>query len=663
MKKQSIRWGCLLGILLMLFLAVGGGGLWLLRSSPPAFDAPLDSSIFVYITSPASEDEINAGDYLTVTAQVVAPDPIASIELFVDGKPFGSGNPPDSAAWTWQATSLGIHTFTARAANTKGETGNSQTVVVNVLAGNGVIQVTAEENQTLIDIGSGFGVPPDEMQKENPKLDPNAPLPDGQPVKIPIGQGEPGGGSAPGGDLGYIPFYITWQFIPLQPVDKSYCYTSKGDGVWEKLPKPPFNFFNDFEPYKQFGALKPGQNQVIQMQCWGWLGGVLKFLGQGETQFDAQKPPAEITIAGDGFKLTGLPKLPEGAVIPFTGGGGALPPPFAVREPSSVADCTAHGDPIVAGFLCPGIMNAKIKQSIILEWEWKPEACWPGFCKYGVGKIAGYGVYEIDPATQSKKFLADVHPSAMRVAFIPLPWGAKCYGVEAYVDQPGMGVSEMATYCPGTPPSAQKITLTPTQWLTTGGQWIQDGDCDDYGGADSYKLKNQNSGFGNLGGQVLVGSYIVDDDDCYREGDYSAGVKFDLSLSLPPNAVIQNAELRYSKIFIDYGATGVAAPQPQSCVKNIGKAKKDWSGLSAGIHFDNGISLNSSAYNTALTSVSDFFNQANVTQAVIDWQKNPANNYGFILAPTGAPHPSGDGSGECLSGLGNFQLDVYYFVP
>ncbi|HRQ32322.1 MAG TPA: Ig-like domain-containing protein, partial [Anaerolineales bacterium] len=163
MKKRSIRWGCFLGILLVLFLVVGGGGLLLVRSNPPAFEQPLDSSIVVLITSPASGEEVSAGDYVSVSAQAVAPDSIAGIELFVDGKPFGSANPPDTAAWTWQAFTPGVHTFTARATNAKGETGNSQTVIVNVLADSGVIQVFAGENQTPNEIGSGYGASPEEI--------------------------------------------------------------------------------------------------------------------------------------------------------------------------------------------------------------------------------------------------------------------------------------------------------------------------------------------------------------------------------------------------------------------------------------------------------------------------------------------------------------------
>ena len=663
MKKRSSPAGCMFGIFLLFLLLIGGGFLWLRTRSAP-FDGSPPSSVMVTLGSPTSGEEVFTGEYISVTAQAVAPTGITSMELFVDGKPFGSpASSTSTAAWTWQAWPPGIHTFSARATDSTGQTGSSQTVILNVLAADSM-QVNASEGQTLTELGSQFGASPEEMIASNPNLDPLGSLPDGQPVNIPVEKGAPGGGSAPGGGQGngleFIPIYITWTFTPLQPVDNSYCYTSTGDGIWEKMPKPPFSFLDDINPYTQFDVIFPKQTGVIQVQCWGWLSGILKFLGQGESKFDVLKPPAEVTISGEGFVLNGLPIIPPIEEDKFLAGGNDVPPPYALREPQTAADCTAHGHPILAPFICDTLLNAKMKEYIILEWEWAPKVCW-GECPW-YDEIDGYRLYEIDPATKSKKFIKEIKPFNQKVTAVPLPWGAKCYGIEAFIASGGISPSDMSTYCPGTPPSAQKITLTPVQWLTTGGQWIQDGGCDDYGGADSYKLQNQNSGFGNQSGQVLVGSYIVDDDDCYREGNYSAGIKFDL-VSLPPYAVIQHAELRFSKIFMDYGATGLAAPKPQSCVKNIGKAKKDWSALGTGIHFDDDISLSSSAYNTVLTSVSSYSNQADVTQAATDWLKNPFNNHGFIFTPASAPHPIGDGSGECLSGLGNFQLDVYYFAP
>lgn len=661
MKKRPFLQGCLLFAFFIL-IAIAAGW-WFLRRPVQTTQASI-SPVLVFILSPSSGDEMAAGDFVPLTVQVDALDTIASVELFVDGQSLGKAADPTNAGWTWQAWPLGIHSFYAQATDAKGQVGYSQVVLVNVLAGDGAMDVFADEGQTLEQIGAGFGVPPDQMAGANPKIDPSLPLPGGNPVKVPIGNGQGSGqGQNPGGGkVNPIPNSILWSFKPSQTVDKSYCYVSGGNGVWEKMPKDPWEFFEGVDNlYTQL--TKAAQQVVIQAQCWGWVGGVLKYLGQGQTKFDTNQPPGEIQIIGGDFILTGVPNFPikEDKFL----GGSSIPPPFALREPSSVNDCAAHGDPMVVPLLCNGVMSAKVKEHVVLVWEWSPKVCWPGLCNWN-NEIAGYGVYEIDPFTNAKKFLANIKPPLQKVAFIPLPWGAKCYGVEAYVDMPGAQVSEMTTYCPGDQPKSQKITLTPTEWVTTGGQWIQDGDCDTYGGADYYLSANQQQGFGNQAGQVLAGSYLVDDDeeDCYREGDYSAAVKFDLQLKLPPSAVIQKAELVFSKAFMNYGATALAAPSPSSCVKNVGKAKQDWSGLIGSVHFSNKNVLSGPSYFAPLASISPYMAlNADVTPAVMDWLKKPANNHGLILTPAAAPHPLDDGSGFCISGLGNFQLNVYYFAP
>ena len=83
-------------------------------------------------------------------------------------------------------------------------------------------------------------------------------------------------------------------------------------------------------------------------------------------------------MIGDGFQLTGLPKWPEGKEEKFLGGGTYVAAPFAVREPKDTADCTAHAAPIVGPFICNTLMNAKVKEYYILEWEWQPHPPEPG---------------------------------------------------------------------------------------------------------------------------------------------------------------------------------------------------------------------------------------------------------------------------------------------
>jgi hypothetical protein len=245
-------------------------------------------------------------------------------------------------------------------------------------------------------------------------------------------------------------------------------------------------------------------------------------------------------LVGSGFKLVGIPEMK-----PMGGGGlSQVPPPYALREPSSKDECHQnHG--LGALFLCEflDVQAGQVKDKYVLVWEWQPPSCWPG--QDCITKIDGYRVYEIE-YTKSVKFLKEINNSAQKVTVVPMGW-ASCYGVRAYINTSGLAIeSEMTTWCPGQQTAPQIMMLTPTDWLTTGGEWIQDGDCDTYGGADSYLVANKNSGFGNQPGEVLVGGFIVDDDeeDCFRQGDYSGGVKFEMPV-IPGS--IQKIPLKFSE--------------------------------------------------------------------------------------------------------------------
>jgi hypothetical protein len=343
-----------------------------------------------------------------------------------------------------------------------------------------------------------------------------------------------------------------------------------------------------------------------------------------------------------------------------------VPAPFALREASAAAECASHyGNPL-AGLVCNGLIDAQVKEYYVLVWEWQPKTCWPGTNCVWVNDIDGYYVYEIDPLTTTKKYIKDVNKPGQKVSAIPLPWGYRCYGVEAYAEGPEYGgqiVSEMTTYCPGQPPQPQKTVLTPSDWLTSGGEWIKDGGCATYGGLDDYTYYQNNGLLNGNSGQVLVGSYIVDNDDkdCFRQGDYSGAVKF-LIPALQPGAVFHKATLKFSSVFTDYGASGLATNYKLFCANGVGKAKQDWTALGSN-HFLGKNVL--SSYNTPFASLSswDFSPELDVTSAVGNWLKHPEQNHGFILTPASAPSPLIDGSGKCESGVGDFQLEIFYFVP
>jgi hypothetical protein len=298
-------------------------------------------------------------------------------------------------------------------------------------------------------------------------------------------------------------------------------------------------------------------------------------------------------------------------------------------------------------------MNAQPQEYRLLIWEWQPGVNWPGGLGW-VNDIKGYHIYEIDPSDNSKKYMKDSIP-VNKFAALPLPWGAKCYGVEAYADDAKLGgslVSKLATYCPGQPPPTQKVTLTPSDWLTGGGEWINV-DC---------PFEQPHNEFGQ-DPIVEVGGYMVSyEGGCFEQGQFAGAVKFTPPV-LPPGAIIQKATLSFERVLMDWTAAGKALePAPQTCVSTVGTANQDWSGLGNANHFSSKY-LGSAAFYTPVTSIAAYMNPAvDVTQVVMNWAQQPGTDHGFILAPVAPPVPD-EGYGACLSAISKFSLDLYYFAP
>ncbi len=674
MKRHTWLWGCLfIGVFLLVALAAGG---WLFYESQfPRGGGPASSAVQVLLLSPSNGDEVNAGDYVQIAVRAHGPGPISSSEVLVDGQSLGAqSQSPEAASWTWRAWPLGVHTIIARASSANGETGQSAALILNVLAGSGAMQVPAAAGQTLAQIGQQFGVPPDQMGGANPHVDPNKPLADGQPIQVPTGGGSsgsgagggsggsPGGTGSPGG--GFFPWKIIWHLNLKGKADKSYCYTSDGSGVWDKMPKNPFEFFPGVDNiYTQLLDSFPTQNFVVQVQCWGWSGGALQFLGDGQAGFDPKKGSAQLVIDGPAFHLTGEPQLPPGGIPQADFVLPEVAAPYGLREPKDTADCLAHKGNLV---ICNDTLNAPLKTYLVVEWEWQPGFNWPGQQPYA-NNILGYNLYLTDATNSNPTFIVKVNPAEAHVGAIPLPWAGQCVGVQAYADgqpysgTPGELVSKVVTYCPGQPPSTlHEFTVAPTDWLTFGGTWMDVYDCSDYGGAE-YPIANyNNTGFGGKLGQVTVGSYIVkDDENCYREGSYGAAIRFG-QIGLLPGAVVQKATFNFSAGTVEYGATGMAIGyKPASCAANVGLAKQDWTGLAGTNHF-----TGKNVASDPLTSISPFISASvDVTSAASDWLAHPENNHGLVLGPTDAPVPNEDGSGKCFSQLTSESLVIDYFAP
>ena len=655
-KRRFFPWGCLLAVVLALVVMAIGAAVWIFRSQLTLGRSPAASPVNVFLLTPSSGDEVHAGDYVGVTLNAQAPAGIANAELFVDGTSLGTmADMPERAWWSWQAWPPGIHTLSARATSSDGQVGQSQTVIVNVLALSPLMQVSAGSGQTLAQIGAKYGVPPDQMGSANPHVDATQPLQDGQPVKVPTGGAGPGGlppqppvaaqaarwaaashpissGISRSRSLSMIPTATSQRAAACgTSCPSSHLISSTGlDNLYTQLLDSP-----------------PNPDTVLQADCWGWLGGALKYLGQGQSKFDPGHPDNPLSLNGDGFQLIGTPHFPPVSSPQAYMIKPQIEPTYGVREPKNTAECYAHKG---NSLLCDATLNAALKTDIVLEWEWIPGVHWPSDPAW-ITQIDGYDVYEIDPATQQPTLMKQVFPSVAKVAALPLPWGARCYGVDAYADSPQYGgkvTSKMSTYCPGQAPATENQVLGPVNWITTGGDWINVG-C-------PFELPGYAFGDKQL---VMVGSYIVDNGDCFEQGEYSAGLLYP-QFFLPPGAILQTATLTFEKMSMDWGATGVALePAPQTCVAAIGTATQDWSGLGTGDHVSNLPGLAHKPF----ASVPPWTTAVDVTPVFSDWLQHPANNHGFVLTALNAPAPSQDGMGECLSQLGSLSLGIKWLAP
>jgi hypothetical protein len=587
--------------------------------------------------SPADGQEVSAGDAVQVQLQAVAPETIVEAQLFVDGMPIGAvTDHAETASWIWQAWPAGVHALYARASTAGGETGQSQSVIVNTLLGDGVIEVDAPQGQTLAGIGEQYGVGLSDLEGANPGVDPESPLGEGESIKVPVPESAAGDQGPGGGGLKWIP--IAWSLKFTEPVDESYCYTSKGDGEWGKMPQNPFTYFPGVDStYTQLVSLS--SEVVLQAECWGWLAGALKYLGSGQTAFDLHSAPESIALSGDGFEFIGMPKYPDLPPIPVAAGS-VVPPPYGARQPLNADDCVAHG---LDAAQCDFLVNTHQPSSMVVEWEWQLPVCWPGACNY-VQAIDGYRLYIFDDPTNVKYFVKEISDPGLKVGVFPLSWAGQCYGITAYVNAPVPMESALELFCPGTP--LDKIVLQPTHWLTAG----------------------QLSDFWYDEMKAPDGAVVVSASNYGDETRASAAVKFENPV-FAPEEVVHRAFFSFMILGQSASASGVASGLWPSCVASIGKGTKDWTVLEGGAnhYYAGGNVLASSAYQTMIASVPNYppsLVEVDVTSAVKAWIQDPSKNHGLVLVARASPSMAVDeGGAYCNSTEGNFQLTIQYVKP
>jgi hypothetical protein len=159
---------------------------------------------------------------------------------------------------------------------------------------------------------------------------------------------------------------------PGQPVDKMYCYGSASGLPWVRLPTPqdtfiePVNGKFDLGPYwKLIPQPIPTPNEVtLNMECWGWSGSTLIYLGSTNQTF------YNFAEGAFKYKLELDPNKMAGAAQKFMELPAFLPAPYNVHFASSAQECKTHYiDPNQAYQICDLALRAGY---MVLLWDWKP---------------------------------------------------------------------------------------------------------------------------------------------------------------------------------------------------------------------------------------------------------------------------------------------------
>jgi hypothetical protein len=485
----------------------------------------------------------------------------------------------------------------------------------------------------------------------------------------------PPGPCAPAGPQGLVS--ISWSFTPSQGVTQSYCYQSFGNGAWRRMPANPFTFWPDGGYTQSFLAGEiPQSNETIMLDCWGWEGGALKYLGRGQAGFNLDGPARQMEISTEGFTALGTPQM---KALDDAGGypkdaNLKVPAPYAMRATTNGSDCTSHaGGDSVAGLICDGLLGNGLKTQTVAIWEWTPRINWPcapgQTCPVWVNKIDGYYIYQ---GQNGPKIQVIANPDQKVTAF-PLAWAgaSDCYGIQAFANLGPAGemVSDMSVYCLSEAPlNLKTLALQPSAWLSVASRSVYSGDsC----GGTQWPWPPADA-------DVVAGISKVNSDDCGMNRTSAAGVKFDISpsdASLLANVAVVKATFNFSldgsayDVFLGDG-TKIATNELAFCPVNLGTANFDWTGLNSdhGLRFMQPPRLDIPASMTPFASIYGMYGaNVDVTPIVLDWLKNAANNNGFIVYPD--PSRYGYyfyGNAElqtCMSFFSGFELDIQYYPP
>ena len=203
-------------------------------------------------------------------------------------------------------------------------------------------------------------------------------------------------------------------------VDRVYCYLSVDKGPWARIP-PGTNEFvyptaGGFDFGKYLDSLispPPPEDVLLELECWGWSGNTLEYLGYLEQVI--KKGKFEI-IAGD-FALIGdaadlVIYNPPSYIL-----ASEIAPPYNLEFTRDFKVCLARYDGILAQPTAETVCNLMNDGYTTLVWDWIPD-CWFEPCPFNVEDIDGYHVYRDSPGMDPVLVPSIINPK-IHIAMIP----------------------------------------------------------------------------------------------------------------------------------------------------------------------------------------------------------------------------------------------------
>jgi LysM repeat protein len=191
-----------------------------------------------------------------------------------------------------------------------------------------------------------------------------------------------------------------------EPVDKVYCYLSVNNGPWTRIPPNQHSFilptngeFDMSEYLKKLAPANAGDTVKLGLQCWGWKGNTLVYLGETETTLKKGNIQIDLSKIGQFSGIfTHIPLFVPAPPPPSD----KIAPPFGLHNMKNLSDCKVYE---VEGLMSPNICQSYIdsgKYQVLLWNQNKFGACDQYDCE-----IDGYKVYELS-VTGTSRLLATI---------------------------------------------------------------------------------------------------------------------------------------------------------------------------------------------------------------------------------------------------------------